>query len=123
MGFLDFLTGGPKKDPVHINDTNFEDEVLKSEQPVLLDAWGPDCPWCMKMVPTIRILAARYDGKVKVGEFNVSDAVKTAKRFGVRGTPTILLLNKGVLVGRFSGYQPEHVLDEEIRRKFIEKEE
>ena len=119
MGLLDFLTGGPKKDPVHINDQNFEEEVIKSDIPVLLDAWGPDCPWCLKMVPTIRILAARYDGKVKVVEMNVSEAVRTARRFGIRGTPTILILNKGALVNRFSGYQPEHVLDEYIKNKYL----
>ncbi len=120
MGFLDFLTGGPKKDPIHIDDNNFEKEVLQSDLPVVLDAWGPDCPWCMKMVPTIRILTARYDGKVKVGEFNVSEARNVARRFGIRGTPTILILKKGVIVSRFSGYQPEHILDEEIKSKLLE---
>lgn len=123
MGFLDFLTGGPKKDPVHINDENFEEEVLKSDLPVVLDAWGPDCPWCLKMVPTIRILTARYEGKVKVAEMNVSESVRTAKRYGIRGTPTILVLNKGALVNRFSGYQPEHVLDEFIKNRFLQSED
>ncbi len=123
MGFLDFLTGGPKKDPVHINDENFEEEVLKSDLPVLLDAWGPDCPWCLKMVPTIRILTARYEGKVKVAEMNVSEAVRTARRYGIRGTPTILVLNKGALVNRFSGYQPEHILDEFIKNRFLQSED
>ncbi|MGB9600686.1 MAG: thioredoxin family protein [Myxococcota bacterium] len=118
MGLLDFLTGGPKKDPVHITDENFEEEVLKSELPVVLDAWGPDCPWCMKMVPTIRILTARYDGKIKVGEFNVAEAKNIARRFGIRGTPTILFLKKGVTVARFSGYQPEQLLEEAIQEKF-----
>ncbi len=122
MGLLDFITGGPKKEPVHINDENFEDEVLKSEIPVLIDAWGPDCPWCLKMVPTIRILAARYEGKVKIAELNVSDAQKTARRFGIRGTPTILFLNRGALVNRLSGYQPEHILDEFIRSRFLGEE-
>ncbi|MCX7943992.1 MAG: thioredoxin family protein [Deltaproteobacteria bacterium] len=121
MGLLDFLTGGPKKDPIHITDDNFEEEIVKSELPVMLDAWGPDCPWCLKMVPTIKILTARYEGKVKVGEFNVLEATNVARRFGIRGTPTILLLKKGVLVGRFSGYQPEHILDDEIKRKLLEE--
>ncbi len=120
MGLLDFLTGGPKKDPVHITDENFENEVLKSDVPVLLDAWGPDCPWCMKLVPTIRILAARYDGKVKVGEVNVADARNISKRFGIRGTPTILFFKNGAVVERMSGYQFEDVLDEAIKRKFAE---
>jgi thioredoxin 1 len=120
MGLLDFLTGGPKKDPVHITDENFEEEVLKSELPVVLDAWGPDCPWCMKLVPTIRILTARYEGKVKVGEFNVAEAKYISRRFGIRGTPTILFLKKGVIVERFSGYQPEHILDEAIQVKFAD---
>lgn len=120
MGLLDFLTGGPKKDPVHITDENFEEEVLKSDLPVVLDAWGPDCPWCLKMVPTIRILTARYEGKVKIGEFNVVESKQIARKFGIRGTPTILFLKKGVTVARFSGYQPEHLLDEEIKRKFGE---
>lgn len=120
MRFLDFLTGGPKKDPIHITDYNFEEEVLKSELPVLLDAWSTDCQWCLKMVPTIKILAARYDGKIKVCEFNVMEAEKTSRRFGIRGTPTILLLKNGVLVSRLTGYQPEHILDEEINRKLIQ---
>ena len=120
MGLLDFLTGGPKKDPAHITDANFEDEVAAFKGPVVIDFWGPSCSWCAKMVPTIRILAAKYDGRVKIGELDVSASPGVASQFGVKGTPTLLFIRNGRVAERLVGFQTQMYIEEVIAAHFAD---
>ncbi|HBQ13991.1 MAG TPA: thiol reductase thioredoxin [Myxococcales bacterium] len=96
MGFFAKLLGiTPKKQPLHIDDDNFQREVLQSKEPVILDVWGPNCQPCKKLEPIIMQLAAEYDGRVKVCELNSQDAPRTAMRLKVKGTPTVLYFKGG----------------------------
>jgi thioredoxin 1 len=91
---------------VNITDTNFEQEVLKSDVPVLVDFWAPWCPPCRAMSPVIDALATEYSGKVKIGKLNVDDNPVTSSRFQVRSIPAFLLFKDGKIVNQTVGSQP-----------------
>ena len=120
MGVLDWLglKPEPKKDPIPVTDANYKDEVLRSELPVMLDAWGPNCAPCVALAPTIMRIAGKYDGQLKVAELNVAQNPKTAGKLGVRGTPTVLFLRKGKIVERVVGMRGQHYYEEIIDELF-----
>jgi len=119
MGLLDALLGGPKALPVHVDDANFDDEVLRSELPVMLDVWGPDCAPCRQMEPVVMRIAGRYQGRVKVAELNAAAAPRTVRRLGVRGTPTLVFYRNRAEIGRVVGYRGEGFLDELFRAELL----
>jgi thioredoxin 1 len=80
------------------NDASFDNDVLKSEIPVLVDFWAEWCGPCRMMEPTMGAIADDYAGKVKVGKVNVDDNGGTAMRYAVRGIPTLLLFKGGQVV-------------------------
>jgi len=77
---------------LHVTDSNFESEVLKSDKPVLIDFWAPWCGPCKAIAPSIDELATEYEGKVKVVKINVDDNPQTPARYGVRGIPNLLII-------------------------------
>ena len=80
------------------NDASFDNDVLNSEIPVLVDFWAEWCGPCRMMEPTIGAIADDYAGRVKVGKVNVDDNGGTAMRYSVRGIPTLLLFKGGRVV-------------------------
>jgi len=80
------------------NDASFDNDVLTSEVPVLVDFWAEWCGPCRMMAPTIDSIATDYAGKAKVGKLNVDDNGGTAMRYGIRGIPTLLLFKGGRVV-------------------------
>ena len=88
---------------VKFTDGNFDADVLKANQPVLVDFWAEWCGPCRAIAPTIDELAAEYDGKVRVGKLNVDENQQTTINFGVRGIPAVMLFKGGKMVDQVIG--------------------
>jgi thioredoxin 1 len=86
---------------------NWEQEVLRSEEPVLVDFWAPWCPPCRAIAPTIDELAASYAGKARVGKLNVDEHDQIAGQYGIRSIPTLLIFSKGQVVEQRVGALPK----------------
>lgn len=86
-----------------ITRENFENEVIKSNIPVLIDFWAPWCGPCRMMGPIIEQLAEEYDGKAKVGKVNVDEEGELSQAFGVMSIPTIVLVKEGKAVKQVVG--------------------
>ena len=89
-----------------VNDTNFESEVLKSSQPVLVDFWASWCAPCRMLAPTVESVAEKYRGKAKIVKLNVDENVGSSSSYGVKGIPTLILFNRGQEVDRHVGVPP-----------------
>jgi thioredoxin 1 len=95
---------------LNFTDAAFEQEVLKSDVPVLVDFWAPWCGPCKAMGPTIDALAAEYAGKIKIGKMNTDENPATPMRYQVRGIPTLLLFKGGKVVEQRVGAMPKQDL-------------
>lgn len=104
---------------VALTDDNFKKEVLESEVPVLVDAWSQGCGPCKLLEPVVMQLAKDYRGRIKVAEFDVSTAPKTAARLRVSGTPTVVYFQKGREVERVVGYRAGHYHRELIDHELL----
>ena len=89
-----------------ITKNNFESEVLKSAQPVLLDFWASWCGPCRMLSPIIAQIAEKYEGKVKVGKVNVDEEPELANAFRVESIPMLAVMKDGKLVNSSVGYRP-----------------
>ena len=96
--------------PIDVTDDTFEDEVIKSEVPVLVDFWADWCAPCKMVAPIVEDLASEYDGKVKFGKLDVDSNPNTAMKYGVRGIPTLLIFSDGKPVDQVVGVVPKAVL-------------
>jgi thioredoxin 1 len=99
---------------IEINDNNFEDEVLKSSLPVMVDFWAPWCGPCRMIAPTTEKLAKEYEGRLKVCKLNVDDNPQTSSTYRVLSIPQILFFRNGVTVDQSTGAVPEHVLQSKV---------
>ena len=90
-----------------ITRENFENEVMKSNIPVLIDFWAPWCGPCRMMGPIIEQLAEEYEGKAKVGKVNVDEEGELSQAFGVISIPTIVLVKDGKVVRQAVGARPK----------------
>ncbi|MCZ7545011.1 MAG: thioredoxin [Anaerolineae bacterium] len=105
--------------PVHVTDAQFEQQVLKSELPVLVDFWAPWCGPCHMIAPTVEKLAAEYTGRLRVAKVNTDENPMWAQRYGVQGIPTLLLVKNGQIVDRMVGVQPEPMLRAAVERALL----
>lgn len=88
---------------IHFTDENFNQEVLSSDIPVLVDFYADWCGPCKMLAPVIEALAEEYEGKVKVGKLNVDNAPDTAQNYGIMSIPTLLYFKNGELVNKSIG--------------------
>lgn len=95
---------------VHVTDATFEQEVLKSDKPVLVDFWAPWCAPCRAIAPHLDDLASEYDGRLKIVKINVDDNQQTPARFGVRGIPNLLVIKNGQVKEQIVGAVPKATL-------------
>ncbi|HEX9951291.1 MAG TPA: thioredoxin [Rubricoccaceae bacterium] len=95
-------------------DANFEDEVLNTDQPVLVDFWATWCGPCRTIAPTIEKLAADYDGRAKVIKVDVDNNPQTAMKYGIRSIPSLLFFKDGRPVDQMVGVVPERVLADKL---------
>lgn len=84
---------------VHLSDAEFEEKVLKSAEPVLVDYWAEWCGPCKMVAPILDEIASDYEGKLTVAKLNIDDNPTTPQRFGVRGIPTLMLFKNGEVEG------------------------
>ena len=94
---------------LEITDANFEEVVLKSSQPVLVDFWAEWCGPCRMLGPIIEELSSDYDGKAVIGKVDVDSNQQYAAQFGVRNIPTVLIFKDGDLVNRQVGVSQKNV--------------
>lgn len=97
-------------EPIHVTDDAFENTVLKSQTPVVVDFWAPWCGPCLRVAPVLDKLAGEYAGKVIVAKVNTDENPMWAGQFGVQGIPTMLFVADGKLVHRQVGAMPEPIL-------------
>ena len=107
------LSGLHSGKPVVVTDRNFEQEVLKSSLPVLLDCWAPWCGPCRMVGPVIDQLAGEWQGRVKVGKLNTDENPRIAGQFQIRSIPTMMIFKGGQLADTLVGALPK----EQIIRK------
>ena len=91
-------------------DENFEEEVLKSDIPVLVDFYAEWCGPCKMLAPLIEELATKYEGKWKIGKCDVDNAPQTAQKYGIQSIPTLIVFKKGEEVDRMVGFQSKEAL-------------
>ena len=103
---------------INVTDSNFDDEVIKSELPVLLDYWAEWCGPCKMIAPILDDIANEYVGKIKVAKINIDDNPNTPAKFGVRGIPTLMIFKSGSIeatkVGALSKSQLSAFIDSTI---------
>ena len=104
--------------PVTVTDANFEDTVIKSPLPVLLDMWAAWCGPCRMIAPTIETLAKDLAGRVLVGKMDVDANPRTSARFGVQSIPTLLVLKGGREVDRIVGVQSKEAISERLKQHY-----
>ena len=93
-----------------LTDSNFDETVLKSAQPVLVDFWAEWCAPCRRLGPTVDALAADFDGRASIGKVNVDENPTVTMRYSIRGIPTLLLFKNGELVDQIVGLaEKEHL--------------
>ncbi len=99
---------------VEVDDGNFENEVLRSTVPVLLDFSAEWCAPCKRLQPIVEAIAQEYDGRLKVAHLDIDKAQSTAVRYGIMSVPTVLLFKGGKVQDQLLGYVPKDKLIEKI---------
>ena len=103
---------------VHISDESFEEEVLQSERPVLIDYWAEWCGPCKTIAPVLDEIATEYSDRLKVVKLNIDDNQQTPPKYGIRGIPTLMVFKNGQVeatkVGAVSKAQLTAFLDENL---------
>ncbi|MDP6494282.1 MAG: thioredoxin [Dehalococcoidia bacterium] len=100
--------------PRHVTDSDFEQEVLEAETPVLVDFWAEWCAPCKMVAPVLDDLADEYDGKIKFTKVDVDVNPQTAMKYGIRSIPTLLVFKGGSPIDQVVGAVPKAVLKKRL---------
>jgi thioredoxin 1 len=99
---------------VELTDSNFDNEVLSSDVPVLVDFWAEWCGPCKKIGPVVDELADEYGGKLKVGKVNVDDNSEVSMKYQIRSIPALMIFKNGEVVDQIIGAVPKSVLKKQV---------
>jgi len=99
---------------LEITDATFEEVVLKSDKPVLVDFWAVWCGPCKMLAPVVSELSADFEGKAVVGKVDVDNNQEFASKYGIRNIPTVLVFKNGEVVGRQVGVAPKKTYEDLI---------
>ena len=101
---------------LEITEANFEESVIKSAHPVMIDFWASWCGPCKMIAPSVEQLADEYVGKAVIGKVNVDEQPELAGRYGVMSIPTLLFFKEGKQVGMIRGAYPKNAIAQELEK-------
>jgi thioredoxin 1 len=101
---------------VEVNDANFDQEVLGSDVPVLVDFWATWCGPCKALAPTVDSVAANFAGKLKVAKINVDENTAAASRYRIQAIPSLMFFKGGKPVDQLVGFHPQAEIEEVVKR-------
>src|ERR1700719_3662574 len=100
---------------VEVTDANFDQLVLKSAQPVLVDFWAAWCGPCKALTPIVHEVATAYSGRVTIGKMDIDSSPATPQRYGIRGIPTLLIFKGGQVQEQIVGYVARDVIEKALK--------
>jgi len=100
--------------PIHVSDAEFEEKVINSSTPVVVDFWAPWCGPCRMVAPILDELASEYGEKIVIAKVNTDENPQWATRFGVQGIPTMLFVKNGELFDRMVGAAPKPSIQQRV---------
>jgi thioredoxin 1 len=101
---------------LQVTDETFEEEILKSETPALVDFWAAWCGPCKAIAPVVEELAEEYAGKVKMAKLNVDESPKTPGQYGIRAIPTLIMFKDGKVVDQITGAVSKSHIEQALQK-------
>ena len=98
-----------KMTAININKNNFQNEIMNSEKPVLLDFWAPWCAPCRMLAPVVEEIASER-ADIKVGKINIDEQSELANKFGIMSIPTLVVMKNGKIIQQVSGVRPKNAI-------------
>jgi thioredoxin 1 len=105
---------GPE--PLQVSDATFEEEILKSDIPAMVDFWAAWCGPCRAIAPVVEELARDYQGKVKVAKMNVDENAKTPAKYGIRAIPTLIIFKGGQVLQQVTGAVSRSLIESALKK-------